>query len=184
MKTAKLGVMALAGIISFAGLASAQGNQPEEIYVVRSVRHARGTPTGFCGPGKTGFSATAEDQFTFRSIAVGPDGRLTNADVQTVGDLRACYGSAAPVPFYAEGHLSGVSFKGLGDCQTVKQNFPEAGITTFRCWLGLSGLPALYAGGLLTTNTVFSASRPTGTETVPKGYTQASIATVRLWKQR
>ncbi len=126
MKTAKLGVMALAGIISFAGLASAQGNQPEEIYVVRSVRHARGTPTGFCGPGKTGFSATAEDQFTFRSIAVGPDGRLTNADVQTVGDLRACYGSAAPVPFYAEGHLSGVFVQGVGRLPDCEAEFPRS----------------------------------------------------------
>jgi hypothetical protein len=184
MKTTNLSVLALVGIISFAGQASAQSSQPEEIYVVRSVRDSRVTPTEFCGREKTGSDPVAEDQYTFRSIAVEPTGRMTNANVQTVGDFHACFGSEMPISFYAEGHLSGVSFKGLGDCQLIKENFPEQGITAFRCWLDLSDLPAQYVGGLLTSNSVYSSIKPIGTETVPEGYTQSSIATARLWEKR
>jgi len=66
----------------------------------------------------------------------------------------------------------------------VKLDFPEQGLNSFRCWLDLSDLPAEYVGGLLTTSTVNSAHKMIGTETIPEGYTQASIATVRLWKKR
>jgi hypothetical protein len=62
-------------------------------------------------------------------------------------------------------------------------DFPEAGLFPVRCQLVLSGLPAPYIGGLLTTNTVTSGAR-FGGDTEPPGYTQASIATLRLWRQR
>ena len=52
-----------------------------------------------------------------------------------------------------------------------------------RCQLILSGLPAPFVGGLLTTNTMTS-NAPFGGDTAPPGYTQASIATIRLWKAR
>jgi hypothetical protein len=76
-----------------------------------------------------------------------------------------------------------VAFKGLGDCRLVKSNLPEQGISTFRRWLDLSDLPAEYVSGLMTTNSL-SSPKLIGIETVPEGYTQASIATVRLWKKR
>ena len=52
-----------------------------------------------------------------------------------------------------------------------------------RCQLVLDGLPAPNVGGLLTTNTITSKAG-FGDETNPPGYTQASIATIRLWKSR
>ena len=53
----------------------------------------------------------------------------------------------------------------------------------FACQLDLTGLPPEYVGGQLTTNTL--QSRTTlGAETDPPGYTQASIATMRVWKKR
>lgn len=106
--------------------------------------------------------------------------------MQTVGDLHACSSprSGNKASFYGEGQLSGVSFKGIVDCLVVKLDFPEQGLNSFRCWLDLSDLPAEYVGGLLTTSTVSSARKMIGTETIPEGYTQASIATVRLWKKR
>jgi len=42
---------------------------------------------------------------------------------------------------------------------------------------------ALAIGGLLTTNTITS-SAAFGGDTDPPGYTQASIATLRLWKSK
>ena len=112
--------------------------------------------------------------------------RVTDANVQTVGDIHACFSAPTgnQILFYAEGQLSGVSFKGTGDCLTIKVNFPEQGINVYRCWLDLSDLPAQYAGGVLTTSTLNSISKLIGTETIPAGYTQVSIATVRLWKKR
>jgi hypothetical protein len=43
-------------------------------------------------------------------------------------------------------------------------------------------LPAPYLGGLLTTNTMTSQAA-LGGDTNPPGYTQASIATLRLWRE-
>jgi hypothetical protein len=186
MAATKLGLIAPACIVAFADWASAQSNQPEDIYVVRSVRVLRVPPTQFCDRERTGFSPAVEDQFVFRSIALEPTGRITDANIYTLGDLHACFSAVSEkqISVYAEGHLSEVSFKGLGDCLPVKLNFPEQGINTYRCWLDLSDLPAQYVGGLLTANTITSVSRVIGTETLPEGYTQASIATVRLWKKR
>lgn len=54
MKTTNPGAIALVGIISFVDQASAQSSQPEEIYIVRSVRKIRAKPTEFCGAERTG----------------------------------------------------------------------------------------------------------------------------------
>jgi len=44
-------------------------------------------------------------------------------------------------------------------------------------------LPPPYVGGLLTTNAMTSAAA-FGGDTEPLGYTQASIATIRLWRKK
>jgi hypothetical protein len=72
MKTTNIGILALVGIISFAGQASAQSSQPEEIYVVRSVRDSRVRPTEFCGREKTGSSPVAEDHAVTDTDAAHP----------------------------------------------------------------------------------------------------------------
>jgi len=48
---------------------------------------------------------------------------------------------------------------------------------------GLGQLPDPYLGGLLMANTINSRA-PLGGVSDPPGYTQPSIATVRLWKRR
>jgi hypothetical protein len=186
MRSIRLSLIALACIAAFVDQASAQSSQPEELYLARSVRETRVPAAEFCSRERAGFSATTEDRYTFRSMALGPMARVTDANVQTVGDIHACFGSPSgnQILFYAEGQLSGVSFKGIGDCLIIKLNFPEQGINVYRCWLDLSDLPAQYVGGVLTTSTLNSMSKLIGTETIPAGYTQASIATVRLWKKR
>jgi len=65
----------------------------------------------------------------------------------------------------------------------AKPDFPEQGTGSTSCFLHLSGLPSQYVGGLLTTNTMWSL-KGQGMETDPLGYTQASIATIRLWRKR
>ncbi len=62
-------------------------------------------------------------------------------------------------------------------------DFPESRLFPVRCQLLLSGLPSPYVGGLLTTNTMTSAAA-FGGDTEPPGYTQASIATIRLWRRK
>src|ERR1700686_3572952 len=92
----------------------------EEIYVVRSWRESRDTPTEFCAQSHTNFDKlTSEDHYTFRSVSIQTsNGRMIDNDVQTVGRLRACFGST-PDPqlqnFYAEGALGGITFTGRGE---------------------------------------------------------------------
>ena len=170
-------------------VASTPGPQVEEIYVARAVRDSRTTtPTAFCDQTRIGFGRTLfEDRFTFRSIQTRPaDGLVVNADVQTIGTMHVCFGAtndSATLNFHAEGAFAAVTFTGNGECLAVKRDFPERGLTVMRCFLELGSLPVGYVGGQLTTNTVLSRS-VVGTVSDPEGYTQPSIVTIRLWKQR
>ena len=145
------------------------------------------TVTDFCAEARTGFpDAAFDDQYTFHSPAVrGSDGLVTDANVATVGRLHGCLGSQSSPTygFYAEGALDTITFKGRGECREVKRDFPEPGMTVTRCFLDLRDLPDGYVGGQLTTNTIGSR-QPLGDKTDPPGYTQNSIATIRLWKRR
>jgi hypothetical protein len=167
------------------------GNDVEDIYVVRSVRQARVPTTSFCDVAKIGFAnANIEDQYIFRSISTRTsDGLVTDASVQTVRTAHACFGPTSDpnaLNFYAEGQLGGVSFRGVGDCQNNRNypNYPEGGLGVSRCFLDLSGLPDSYVGGRLTSNSIVSPNSLIGERTDPPGYVQSSIATVRLWKRR
>jgi hypothetical protein len=160
----------------------------EDIVILRSLRLSRVTPTDFCAPSRTGFSeATSEDRYEFKAVATdAASGKVTNVSGARAGTLHACF-SPTPeslvVGFYAEGEVGGVSLVGRGQCRTTKRDFPETGISLLTCHLDLTGLPSAYVGGQLTTNTL--ASRAIlGADTDPPGYTQPSVATVRLWKKR
>jgi hypothetical protein len=166
----------------------APGSGVEEIYIARSLRESRDKPSEFCSRSKTGIgAATSEDRFTLRSIAIrASDGKMTDNDVRTIGRIRACFGpTSSPMSqnFYAQGSLGAVIFTGKGECLVNQTDYPEAGITGVRCFLHLSGLPPEYVGGELTTNTIGSR-KVLGGESDPPGYTQPSIATIRLWKRR
>jgi hypothetical protein len=128
-----------------------------------------------------------EDLYSFWSVAVrGTDGRVTDAMVGRVGELRACFGPLAGGGgsfFYAEGSFGSVGFTGRGDCRGSPDASPTAGIGVTRCYMDLSDLPEGYVGGRLTTNTVNSRNA-LGSVSEPPGYTQPSIATVRLWRGR
>lgn len=166
---------------------SASVDGVEDVYVARSLRQSRNTPTAFCAEQKVGFASVFEDHYTFQSVATRPsDGLMTNANVNTIGRLRACFGTTADpqtVNFYAEGALGEVSFTGAGECVASKDGFPEPGLTVYRCFLDLGGPPSGYVGGYLTTNTIASR-QAIGETSDPPGYVQPSIATIRVWKQR
>jgi hypothetical protein len=101
-----------------------------------------------------------------------------------VAELRGCFGATGEPPrqnFYAEVTLGSLSFRGNRECLALKVDFPATGLLPVRCQLVLSGFPAPYVGGLLTTNTITSRAA-FGGDTDPPGHTQASIATIRLWK--
>jgi len=162
-------------------------NALESIYVVRSWRESRITPTDFCNAARTGFrGATVEDRYTFRSVETQPDGLVRNANVRVVGQLHACFAlstNSGPIAFYANGSLGEVTFTGRGECRTARSDFPEQGLLVQRCHLMLEGLSHGFIGGHLTANTV-NSRQPLGGTTDPAGYTQASIATMRLWRHR
>ena len=159
----------------------------EDIYVARSVRLSRAAPTEYCSEGHTTLrAATFEDQYDFKPVATRPkDGAVTSATGSTVGHLHACFSriSDSVVVWFAQGDLNGIQLTGRGDCRTDGREFPEPGIGTWRCYLNLTGLSGGFVGGQLTTNTMQSRAL-TGIESDPPGYTQPSIATIRLWRAR
>lgn len=162
----------------------------EEIYVLRSIREPHEPTDGWCSSSRTGFEpfpADAERFFSFWSVRTRPeDGQVIEAKDTRAGELRACFGATKERPrqnFHAEIKLGSVTFQGRGECLAMNTDFPEAGLFPVRCQLILSGLPPPYVGGLLTTNTVTSQAA-LGGDTNPAGYTQASIATIRLWRSR
>jgi hypothetical protein len=169
---------------------SAPTSALEDIHVLRSVREERGPSQPFCTAERIGFAPGVNaDRFSFWSMTVRPaDGRITNALVREVGDVWACSGPTSDprvINFYLEGQVAGIEFRSIGgDCRLMQINYPEPGLFTYRCVLELGGLPVPYVGGLLTSNTIFSAGAVIGTETVPAGYLQSSIATIRLWRAR
>ena len=85
--------------------------------------------------------------------------------------------------FFGDGEIGGVAFIGRGQCRVTRRDFPAAGISAFTCQLDLTPLASAYVGGQLTTNGLGSRA-VLGLETSPAGYTQTSIATIRLWKKR
>jgi hypothetical protein len=189
------GLMVAAATVLLAGAALAQNPSTsngslEDIYALHSVRGPHEPEANWCSAGKTGFepfTTDAERVFSFWSLRSRPeDGRVVDAKAARVAKLRACFGPTserARQNFYAEVQLGSISFHGKGECLAVMTNFPETGLFPVRCQLMLSGMQAPYVGGLLTTNTMTSKA-PLGGETDPTGYTQASIATIRLWKAR
>jgi hypothetical protein len=159
----------------------------ESIYVVRSWRESRVPPTDFCSEARTAFAgSTVEDRYTFRSVETGADGAVRDANVRVVGRLHACFAMPAgsgPIAFYADGSLGDVTFTGRGECTTARTDFPEPGLLMQRCFLLLEGLSHGFIAGHLTANSI-NSRQPLGGTTDPAGYTQSSIATVRLWRRR
>lgn len=169
---------------------AAQDASLEEIYVLRSIREHQSSMAGSCAPSTAGFEPYLEDaerHFSFRSVDPQPGtGKVIDAKDEKVAELRGCFGptsARAQQNFYAEIRLGAISFRGTGECQALMIDFPEPGLFPVRCHLVLSGLPAPFVGGLLTTNTLTSRAAFGGASD-PAGYTQASIATIRLWKAR
>jgi hypothetical protein len=179
----------LVALLGAPALAHAQNTRPdvEEIYIARSVRESRVMPTEFCAQAKTGFSSIMEDQYTFRSTTTrATDGRMTNTNVKTIGSGRGCLGrtaNPAVLNFYLELLLGRTMLKWTGDCPQTISDFPEKGLSVLHCVLHLSDPRGPYVGGQLTTNTMTSL-KDVGLQTDPQGYTQPSIATIRLWKKR
>lgn len=168
--------------------AQAAASTVEDIYVLRSVRESRAKPSDACAPSRSNLQEPAwEDQYTFRSIATNADdGRVLNTNVKTVGSIRACFGKTKDpevLELYGDVSINGIAGKAFGRCNTAKRDFPEKGVNLFACLFELFDLPPEYVGGQLTTNSL-SSSELFGTETKPAGYTQVSIATIRLWKKR
>ena len=160
--------------------------QVEEIYIARSVRESRVDPTDFCAVARTGFAPIYEDRYSFRSTSTRPsDGLVTSANLKTVATGHACVGQG-PNPtifaFYMELQLGRTAVTWNGECTQNRSDFPEKGVGVMHCVLNLVNSDRGYQGGQLTTNTVTSRN-VLGTITDPPGYTQASIATIRLWKR-
>jgi hypothetical protein len=187
--SAALGAGLLAAACSAPGHAPVQPSAArEEIYVLRSIRERHVPVASFCDPAKTGFepfSTDAERAFSFWSVSTTEqDGRVIETQKSRVAALRGCFGATAERArqrFYAEIDLGSTSARGTGECSAVMLDFPEPHLFPVHCFLVLDRVPAGYVGGLLTTNTLTSKSAYGG-DTDPPGYSQASIATIRLWR--
>ena len=180
-------ILTAQAVLAYAGPVHAEQlevSAVEEIYVLRSLRETRVTPTDFCSPLD---APTSEDYYSFHTAGVSIEtGRISNAKAQAVGHIRGCFGKTADAgvfKFYGEFETNGVKGKALGSCWSGRPDFPEEGLRLFSCYFALSDLPAPYVGGQLTTNSV-NSKNITGEVSEPLGYTQVSVATVRLWKKR
>lgn len=191
-----VGVLYVAAVIALCSCAAPSASpiagdpELEQIYVLRSIREPQAPAIDGCARERTGFEAFPTDAdrfFSFWSVrSRAEDGRVVDAQQARVAELRACFGPTgdrARQNFYAQVQLGAMSFHGRGDCLALMTDFPESGLFPVRCQLVLGGLPAPFVGGLLTTNTMTSTAG-FGGATEPPGYTQASIATIRLWKSR
>ena len=158
----------------------------EDVYIFRSLRLERVIPDEFCAASKIGFTAKIQDRYSFRAVVTSlPHGKVIDAISHEAGTLHACFDAtpgAAETNFYSEGILAGVLATGKGKCEPIAPDLPEPGITTLRCFLVLSNLPAPYVAGVLTTNSIISR-QPIGEKSDPPGYVQPSIATIRLWRK-
>jgi hypothetical protein len=182
-------VLMISACAASAGSAATSGDALEDIYVLRSIREQKAPVADWCASLKTAFEpflTDGERSFSFWSVRTQTeDGRIADVKHTRVAELRACFGPTqdrARQNFYAEIQLGEISFRGNGECLALMTDFPETGLFPVRCQLILSGLPHPYAGGLLTTNTMTSRAA-FGGDTEPQGYTQASIATIRLWRK-
>lgn len=179
----------LAGTVQLGSAAPRADEGREEIHILRSIRERHEPVVGWCASNRIGFEpfpADAERFFSFWSLELQPDGRVVGTKNTRVADLHGCFGATsepARQNFYAEIKLGSISVRGKGECFAVAIDFPENGLFPVRCQLILSELPDGYVGGLLTTNTITSRAA-FGGDTDPPGYTQASIATIRLWKSK
>ena len=140
------------------------GAHVEDIIILRSLRLSRITPTPFCAAARTGFvPVAAEDRYDFKAVATdATTGEVISANGARAGGLHACFGptgDSLTANFYAEGDVGGATLVGRGQCRTTKRDFPEIGILLLTCQLDLSGLPAPFVGGQLTTNTISSRAR-------------------------
>lgn len=192
-----LASLAFAGVSALAASATPPANAAaptssslEEIYVLRSIRDPHEPVAGWCSSARAGFEplpTDAERFFSFWSVRTNPEnGRVVETKDTRVAELRACIGGTSERPrqnFYAEIKMGSMTFQGNGECLALRIDFPEPGLFPVRCQLVLSGLPPPYVGGVLTTNTI-SSRAAFGGDTDPAGYTQASIATIRLWRSR
>lgn len=160
----------------------------EEIYVLRSIREQHATNGDWCAPHRTGFvplPADADRKFSFWSVETRTsDGQVVSAKAARVSEVRVCFGPTADRAvsnFYGEGTIGGMPYVGIGDCRLVGADVPEKGLVLLRCVLTLRGLPPPYVGGMLVTSTMGSRAALSDA-TDPPGYTQSSIATIRLWR--
>jgi hypothetical protein len=192
--TAAAAIIAACTTLSACAAKATRGSPPdsalEEIYVLRSIREQQAPTADGCAASRAGFEpfpTDAERFFSFWSVrSRAEDGRVVDAKQARVAELRGCFGPTedrARQNFFAEIELGAISFRGRGECLALGIDVPEAGLFPVRCQLLLSGLPAPFVGGLLTTNTITSNAL-FGGDTDPPGYTQASMATIRLWKAR
>ncbi len=175
-------------LLSAQGVSTPNGGKREEIYVIRSVRTSRITPSEYCAQSRTGFVDTLfEDRYVFHPVTTrAEDGAVVSTGGKDAASVHACFGKTADpnvFDFYGDGEIVGIRFTGRGKCTSLKTDFPEPGLNLTTCFLDLGGLNAPYAGGLLTTNTLLSRNI-TGEKSDPPGYIQPSIATVRLWRRR
>ncbi|MFO1270789.1 MAG: hypothetical protein U1F50_03750 [Rubrivivax sp.] len=180
-----------AALAALAGCATPPPSK-EEILVLRSVRESRTDKSDWCTRERTGFAAAAEGGFTiedrFSLWAVqsrGGDGRVVDAAAGRAGELRTCLASTADrrvLAFHGEGTVTGEEVSGHGDCRVLQADQPAKGLFVLACQLVLKPASAVYTGGQLTSNTLNSPAT-FGMASDPPGYTQVSIATVRLWRR-
>ena len=152
----------------------------EEVYVVRARPIGpEASVTAYCDGARFPAShpVTRERPYEFFSTSTNAkDGKVTNAEVQRLGQFRGCYSARIDerVYSYGKGTINGISFTIRGSCTFAKERDPAPGVTSYACDYVLSDLPREYVRGHSLWN---------GIATEEQGYLTTTIAAIRLWRK-
>lgn len=180
-------------LVAFMGLAGAtiagdQGTTKnaapralEDVYVVRARPTGPQAPvTSYCDAARFPESHPVQQERPYEILSTNTnamDGKVTNAAVQRLGQLRGCYSARIDGKNYSygKGTLAGIPFMFRGSCTVAPARDPAPDVTSYACDYTLSELPPGYVGGHSLWN---------GITTEQDGYLTTTIATIRLWRKR
>jgi hypothetical protein len=156
----------------------------EEISVTRTIRTQfiqGATPVCSAAP----FPAVSEQHYDTWSLSLRTsDARVVKTHEKQVGRFMACFGSVNPTgafAMYSTGTAGSLSYTVIGECRFMKSKAPAPKLLVLTCNGDLSGLPAEYVGGYLTTSSLAPSGGKDAVD-VP-GYLSTSVITMRLWKK-
>lgn len=152
----------------------------EDVFVFKSTPTSGSLPvTAFCTKA-TGIPSThsfnREVTYEYTSIKQRTkSGLVVQLDQKIIGTHHGCYTNTVDgvTWAYVEGEFNGKPFKAVGSCSVSVARAPQPGVVPYTCGYAVLQMDG-YIGGNFTFN---------GMSTTNRGYLNASLGSLRAWKQ-